>query len=303
MPKLPKYKDKNGRYVLGLDNNKIHITDGFIRFSFKPLKTLNCKFKTNINEYNKLIQCRFIPNGSNYVMEIVYEINAPDIHGEPTNIMSIDLGISNFATIVNNIGLQPIAIKGGNIKSINQYYNKQKAKIQSELMLKNKKNWSDKLRKLTDKRNNKIKNWTHTASKYIVDYAVLYGIDTIVCGYNQTWKQEPVMNKKVNQGFINIPYDMFIKQLIYKCENNGIRFILTEETYTSGTSFIDGEHPTQGNYNKSRRVTRGLFRSDTGIFINADVNGSYQIMKKVFPNAFAEGIEGVGLHPLCTKVA
>ena len=90
---------------------------------------------------------------------------------------------------------------------------------------------------------------------------------------------------------------MFINQLRYKCENNGIRFITTEESYTSGTSFLDNEEPIKENYNRSRRIQRGLFKSNNGTLINADVNGAYQIMKKVFPNIFLDGIEGAGSHP------
>ena len=236
-------------------------------------------------------------------MEIVYEIDVPDTTEQSTNIMSIDLGIDNFATITNNIGLKPIAIKGKVIKSYNQYYNKQKAKLQSELMLLNKKHWSKRLQQLTDKRNNKVKDWMHKASKYVIDYCILYGIDTLVCGLNKTWKQETNMGKKVNQKFVYIPYDIFISQLAYKCQNVGIRFITNNESYTSGTSFLDGEIPCKENYDKSRRKYRGLFVSNKGIEINADVNGSYQIMKKVFPNAFAKGIEGAGWHPVAIKIA
>ena len=130
-PKIPKYKDKNGKYVLGIDNIKFAIQDGFIRFSWKPLKSLNGRFKTKIPEGSKLMQCRFIPRGSSYSMEIVYEIEVPEQPTESKNITSIDLGIDNFATLTNNIGLKTIAIKGGVVKSINQYYNKQKASIQS----------------------------------------------------------------------------------------------------------------------------------------------------------------------------
>ena len=144
-PKLPKYKEKDGRYVLGIDNIKFAIVDGYIRFSWKPLKSLNGKFKTKIPESSKLMECRFVPQGSSYVMEIIYEIEVPEQPRESQNIASIDLGIDNFATITNNIGLKPIAIKGGVVKSINQYYNKQKASIQSELKLKNGKHWSKRL--------------------------------------------------------------------------------------------------------------------------------------------------------------
>ena len=302
-PRLPKYKKKDGRCYLGIDNIKFFNTDGYIRFSYKPFHCMNNMFKTNIPQTAKLMQCRFIPHSNYYTMEIVYQIDVPETITESDHVASIDLGVDNFATITNNIGLNPIAIKGGVIKSINQYYNKKKAKMQSELMLLNKRHISKNIIKLANKRNNKIKDWMHKASKCVVDYCVMYGIDTLVCGYNAGWKQESDMSKKVNQKFVGILFDMFVNQLAYKCQNNGIRFITTDESYTSGTSFLDDEEPIKDNYNKSRRIHRGLFKSNTGILINADVNGSYQIMKKVFPNAFADGIEGIGLHPLSTQVA
>jgi putative transposase len=297
MPKPPNYKNKNGRFILGIDNIKFNITDGFIRFSWKPLNCLNDKFKTKISKDSKLLQCRFVPMGVGYMMEIVYEIDVPEIKGEAVNIASIDLGIDNFATIVNNIGLQPIVIKGGVIKSINQYYNKKLSSMRSELRLNNGKYKSKKIQQFTDKHRFKIKNWMHNASKYVVNYCILYGIDTLICGYNETWKQDTNIGKINNQKFVNIPYLMFVNQLKYKCENNGIRFITTEESYTSGTSFLDNEEPTKANYNKRRRIQRGLFKSNNGTLINADVNGAYQIMKKVFPNVLSDGIEGAGLHP------
>ena len=303
-PKLPKYKDKiNGRCLLGIDNIKFSIVNGFIRFSYIPFQKINSMFKTHSPPNSKLMQCRFVPHSSYYTMEIIYQIEVPDIQEQSFSICSIDLGIDNFATITNNIGVKPIAIKGNVIKSMNQYYNKQKALMQSELMLVNKKHNSKRLQKFTDKRNNKVKSWMHKVSKYIVDYCVLYGIDTLVCGYNECWKQNSDMGKKVNQKFECIPYLLFVNQLAYKCENNGIRFIQTEESYTSGTSFLDNESPVKANYDKSRRIHRGMFQSNNGVLINSDVNGSYQIMKKVFPNAFTNGIEGVGCHPTAIKIA
>ena len=91
--------------------------------------------------------------------------------------------------------------------------------------------------------------------------------------------------------------------LKYKCELEGINFITTEESYTSGTSLLDDELPIKSNYNKSRRIKRGLFKSNNGTFINADVNGACQIIKKVFPKAFVDGIEGVALHPVRLNLA
>lgn len=129
----------------------------------------------------------------------------------------------------------------------------------------------------------------HNATTYIIKWCIKNDIDTIVIGKNKEWKQE----KKNMQNFIYIPYEIFISQLKYKCEDHYIKFVECNESYTSGTSFLDNESPEAQYYNKSRRIYRGLFKSNFGLLINSDVNGSFQIMKKVFPNAINRyGIEG-----------
>ena len=294
-PKLPNYKAKDGRFVLSLDSNKVKLIDGWVHFAWKPFKKFNHQFRTNAKD--RILQCRFVPRGNHYVMEITYEVEVPECNEQSERIAAIDIGVDNFITMVNNIGEQPIVVKGGIIKSINQYYNKQKAKLQAELKTTNKQDWSKRLQKLTDKRYEMIKYQMHCISKYVVDWCVLYNIDTLIVGHNDEWKQ----NNKGMQNFTYIPYDLFVQMLAYKCENNGIKFIVHEEGYTSGTSFVDKEEPIKENYDKSRRIHRGLFIGNNGIQINADVNGAYQIMKKVIPNAFANGIEGASLHPLTIK--
>lgn len=288
-PKIPKYLKKDGRQVFSLKNIQCTLKDGLFRISFKPFKG----YTVRTHAKGRLIQCRFVPKGLYYVMEIVYEIEVPDIPKNSDRIVAIDIGVNNFITMVNNISENPIAVKGGIIKSINQFYHKKKANIQSELKKVNDKDWSKKLQKLTNKRYEMIKYQMHCISKYVVDWCVLYGIDTLVVGHNNEWKQK----KQGMQNFTYIPYGLFIKMLTYKCENNGIKFIESEESYTSGTSFLDNEDPIKENYRKERRVYRGLFIADCGKKINADVNGAYQIMKKVFPKIFINGIEGAGLHP------
>ena len=286
-PKLPKYKKKDGRFSWYLKNNQTWIKDGYLGFQLRVMN--GYKFKTNAK--GRLISVRFVPRGTIYIMEIVYEVKVSEVKPESKNVIGIDLGVNNFATITNNIGLKPIIINGKGIKSINQYYNKQKAKIQSELKIRHDKNWSNRLDILTRKRFNRIKNFMHNSSRYIINYCLENSIDTIIVGLNKTWRQESKMSKKTNQKFINIPYDMFIGQLKYKCQDNNINFIITEESYTSGTSFLDNELPIKENYNKSRRIHRGLFKSNNGLLINSDVNGAYQIMRKVFPKVIY-GIEG-----------
>lgn len=282
--------DHNIMYIERI-SNKVKLKNGYVYFAWKPFKKFNNLFRTYAKD--RILQCRFIPKCRKYVIEIVYEIEVPDVSETSNRVAAIDIGVDNFITMVNNIGENPIAVKGGIIKSINQYYNKRKADIQSELKKANGKDWSKKLQKLTDKRYEMIKYQMHCISKYVVDWCVLYGIDTLIVGHNNNWKQE----NKGMQNCTYIPYELFIQMLAYKCENNGIKFIENEEAYTSGTSFLDNEDPVKENYKKERRVYRGLFVSNDGKKINADVNGAYQIMKKVIPDAFSKGIEGAGLHP------
>ena len=297
-PKLPKYLKRDSRFVLALDNNKVGLKEGKVYFKWKPFKGMNDMFTTKILDNAKIMQCRFVPRGSCYMMEVVYQMDLPETKDEIECIASIDLGVENFITMVNNIGAQPIVIKGGIIKSINQYYNKKKAQLQSELKTVNVQDWSNRLQRLTDKRYEKIKYHMHCISKYVVEYCTSHDIDTLIVGHNSEWKQ----NSKGKQNFTYIPYEMFIQMLKYKCENYGIKCLTVNEAYTSGTSFLDDELPIAEKYNKERRVHRGLFVSDSGRKINADVNAAYQIIKKVVPDAFSKGIEGVGLHPLNIKL-
>lgn len=303
MPKLPRYLKKNGRFIWMIPNNTAY-------YNYEK-STLYIRMKL-LNDYEwkcrclgRLIQVRFVPRGSCYVMEIVYEIEVPNIDESTcgNNIASIDLGVDNLVTMTNNIGLNPIIINGRIVKSINQYYNKRLAKEKSSLYIRNSKSWSNKLNKITFKRFKRIKNYMHNTSAYIIKWCLDNGIDTLVVGINHTWKQNVSMTNINNQKFVYIPYDMLLKQLKYKCENYGIKYIETEESYTSGTSFLDSETPVKEKYNKSRRIERGLFKSSSGKIINSDVNGSLQIMKKVFPNAFDKcyGIEAF-LTPVIINV-
>lgn len=288
-PKPPKYLKKDGRFNWCIPNNSCYFNyeQGELKFKIKKLQSVKWKCRCQ----GRLIQVRFVPCGCVYIMEIVSAVEVPNTYnGLSERILGIDLGVDNLATVSNNIGKQPFIINGRGLKSINQFYNKRKAKLQSDLAKRNKQKWSKRLECITQKRFNRIKNYMHNSSAYIIKWCIANGIDTIVVGHNKNWKQESSMSKKVNRNFVAIPYNILISQLRYKCENVGIKFIETEESYTSGTSFLDGELPCKENYDKSRRVHRGLFQAESCL-INADVNGSLQIIKKVFPDAFNYGIE------------
>lgn len=295
-PTPPKYKNKNGRHICVLTNMQSQIKDNCLYFAFKELKQFNDKIKTSVT--GRHLQTRIIPKGGCYILEIVYEVEIEDKDVISKNIVGIDLGVNNFVTISNNIGVRSIVINGKGIKSYNKHWNKKVAKCKSLLKTNNGVNWSKNLEKLYTKRYNKMEYYMHKSSKTIIDYCKGVGADTLVLGINKGWKQNSKMSKVVNQTFIQIPYDSLINKLAYKCENEGIVFITTEESFTSGTSFLDNELPTKENYNKKRRIHRGLFKSNKGILINSDLNGAYQITKKVFPNAFEDGIEDADLHPI-----
>ena len=293
MPKLPKYLPKDGKFPWMIPNNQL-VYDYEKSTIYIRNRHMN-DYDWHCRCFGRPIQVRFIPHGNHYTMEIIYEIEIEDIDKDRVSerIAAIDIGVDNLVTMTNNIMESPIIINGKPLKSINQQYNKQKAKLQSDLMKRNGKHWSNKLETLSYKRNQRIKNYMHNASALIVKWCVEHSIDTLVVGKNDTWKQE----KKHMQNFTSIPYEMLLGQLQYKCENAGIKYIEINEAYTSGTSYLDNEAPIKDNYNKERRVQRGLFQAKN-MLINADVNGSLQIMRKVFPDSYTGyGIE-VDLTPI-----
>lgn len=303
-PKLPKYKQKFSKYVFILTNQEAKLKNNIIKFSkvFNDF-TLHPKF-INLQNFVSFQQARFIPNHNSFTVELVYNIDIPDAplinNGR---YLSIDIGLDNLATVVNNAGLNPFIINGKGLKSINKYYNKQISYYMSIAQRMNHSNYTRRMYSITEKRNRKIDDYMHKASRYLISYALSNHFNTLIIGRNKGWKDKSVMSKRVNQSFIGIPHLRFIEMVQYKAQTVGIKVILTEENYTSGTSFLDSEPPTKEYYDKSRRVHRGLFISNNGTKINADVNGAYQIMKKVFPNAFADGIQGVALHPIRVNAA
>ena len=301
-PKLPNYKKKDGRVLLILTNQNVKIKDQSLSF---PKKFNGFSIKPKFIErqdFQSFQQVRFIPKQNYIIVELIYNIEVSDEKVDNSRYMSIDIGVDNLATITNNYGEMPIIVNGKGLKSINQYYNKTISHYRSIAKQCNKADYTNKMAKLTNKRNLKIMDNIHKASRFIVNKATEQNASVIVIGCNKGWKHSSVMSKKVNQSFVQIPFNDLIHQIQYKAQEVGIKVILTEESYTSGTSFIDNELPEIQFYNKKRRVHRGLFKSNKNVFINADVNGSYQILKKVFPNAYANGIEGVVLHPVKVNV-
>lgn len=294
MPRPPQYKKKDGKNLLVFTNQQCKIKNGILKFP----KCTHLEFKIRLENID-LREVRIVPNHYNYVCEIVYEKEV-DVHEvKSDNVIGIDLGLTNVVTVANNFGEQPFIVKGGVVKSMNQFYNKTKAQIQSVYDL-HKIKCTKRLNKITYKRNNKINDYFHKLSRYIVDYAHDHNVSVIVVGKNNGWKQECNMGKRTNQTFVQVPFDTLIGMIRYKSEEYGITVMEHEEAYTSKCSFLDNETIEKHETYKGKRFKRGLFRSNNGSIINADVNGALNIIRKAIPNAFkmANGIEGVVLHPV-----
>ena len=301
-PKLPKYKRKKGLKEFALTYNQFKLkSDNLIHFP----KTLNgFTIKPNFinSQYDKIQQIRFVPQNDRITVEIIYLKTIVDFNIKSDNFIGIDLGIDNFATIVSNNGIARI-INGKGLKSINRYYNKLIAKNKSKLDLaKSETEYSHKLYSITNKRNDKVDYFMHSASSYVVNLALSNNVSTVVIGKNEGWKNECNIGKINNQKFVQIPYNSFIAKLEYKCQEVGITLITVDESYTSGTSFLDDELPIKDNYNKKRRIKRGLFKSNQGKFINVDVNAACQILRKVFVNAFKPDNIGFVMNPVKVNV-
>ena len=242
-------------------------------------------------------QARIIPHGGEIDLELVYELLEVEEKAENGKYAAIDIGVDNLAALAWNTGERPVLLKGTPLKSVNQYYNKQMAKRRSICELMNGRHSSKRIARLTAKRNRKVEDYLHKASRKVIDLCVEQDVSVLVIGKNKGWKQEVNLGRKVNQSFVQLPFARFIQMIQYKAEAIGMKVVMTEESYTSGTSFLDGEAPTKDHYDKSRRVHRGLFQANDARKINADVNGAYQIMRKVFPKVKTAVIEGVASRP------
>jgi putative transposase len=311
-PKLPKYKDKTkGRFVLVYELGAIckpKLKHNVIKLS----KTnIEIPFIKKSKDKSVILKCvRLVPNKNNsYKIEIIYEKKEENLNLNKNNVISIDLGVNNLMTLTSNRkDIKPILINGRPLKSINQYYNKKLSEYNSELPVISEKQLriSKKIKKLTFKRNQKVNNYLHWASKYLIEFCMLHDVGTIIIGLNKQWKTEVDMRKDSNQNFVQIPHTRFIEMIKYKCGLKGIDVQLQEESYTSKASFLNLDYiPTYKKGDDINHIFSG-YRKHRGLYkvkkskevINADVNGSYNILRKAIPNVFANGIEGFAVNPI-----
>lgn len=278
-PKMPSYKHKDkGRYVTTFTNQTAKIKEGKIYFSrnehFNRIRTDKVNFQ----------QIKITPKlDGSYHICIIYNKEIKEMQGKGHSF-GIDLGLNNLMTVTSDkVNFRPLLINGRPLKSYNWFWNKNKAKLQSKLK---DKQTSNRIVKLTFTRNNKINDYLHKVSRLLINKALENNVTSIIIGYNKGWKDEINIGKRNNQNFVNIPYTKLIALLHYKAEENGIRVIMVNEGYTSKCSSLDLEEIKKHETYKGKRIKRGLFKTYNGIKLNADVNGSLNILRKVIGDDF-----------------
>lgn len=316
--KIPHYRKKGGYFNLILSTNAISIKNGYFKLPISrtyrkthpDMEDILIPYPSRLNEA-ELKEVRICPydNGRYFKIQYVYHWYQEKTLVNPDNIMAIDLGVENFATCTSNVET-PFIMDGRKLKSINQYWNKEKARLQS-IAMKQGQRTTHKINKITVKRNNQVKDIIKKSARYIINNCIENQIGTLVVGHNKDFKRSVNIGKINNQNFVQIPLGDFRQQLKFLCWTYGIEYIEQEESYTSKSSFIDNdilpeyksEQPYLGKFS-GKRINRGLYKSADGTIINADVNGSANIGRKCKQNFTIEELSsGLLASPKRIRVA
>lgn len=290
--RLPNYLPKDSLYKISFA--QAQISDGKFRVptSSKLRQKFDEKILIGIPEYirdKKIHQIHIIPKHNGNFFEIVYMFDDDEpeqVELDNSKFLGIDLGVNNLATCATNDG-RSFIIDGRKLKSINQWYNKELARLSRIKDKQNIKSFTNKQYLITRKRNNQVQNYLYCAAKKIIQYCINNQIGNIVAGYNDGFQENPKLGKINNQKFVMIPFGRLKSRLEYLCSQYGIKFIQQEESYTSKASFFDNDempkwnpqNPEKGNFS-GRRICRGQYKTSAGYKFNADANGALNILRK-----------------------
>jgi IS605 OrfB family transposase len=300
-PRVPNYRKPGGLFTVTYPKKWLKLVDNLIRFplgnqvkAWFGITEFFLPMPSNL-EWSDIKEIRILPRNRQFYAEFVYQTEKSIIEIDKSKVIGIDHGIDNWLTCVSNVGTSFI-IDGLHLKSLNQWYNKTVANIKEG---KPQGFWSNRLAAITEKRNRQMRNAVNKAARIVINHCIDNKIGTIVFGWNQRQKDSADLGKKNNQKFVQIPTAKLKGRIAQLCEQSGIVFVETEESYTSKTSFLDNDVlPTfgakpEGWKSSGIRITRGQFRTSTGIKINADCNGAVNIIKKVAA-IFKFDLSGVG---------
>ncbi len=287
-PKLPNYR-KKGLTLVTYPSQAVKIKDGLLRFPLgSKVKTwflmdaFYLPMPSNLN-YKSIREFRILPRNGCFYVEFVYKLEQITSDVNPNFVLGIDPGLNNWLTCISNVGTSFI-IDGKHLKSLNQFYNKQVSTIKEK---KPQGFWSNRLAAITEKCNRIMRDAVNKAARKVINHCLNNKIGTLVFGWNKRQKDSSNIGRVNNQKFVSVPTARLKDRINQLCEQYGIKFVETEESYTSKASFVDndflpiyGEKPT--NWKSSgKRTKRGLFRTFANWYINADCNGASNIIRKV----------------------
>lgn len=292
-PKLPKYRKKGGvdglsypRQALKLDagNKRVRLPLGN---EFKKEFCVDCLYipmPGNL-EFEAIRELRIVPRNRCFYAEFVYQVSEIASDVDQTRVLGIDPGLNNWLTCVSNVGTSFI-VDGRHVKSMNQWFNKQVSTIKENQP---QGFWSKRLAAFAEKRNRQIKDGINKAARLVVNHCLEHRIGTVVFGWNKRNKNEIKLGRKNNQQFVQIPTYRLKERIQQLCDLYNIRFVETEESYTSKASFLDndrlpvfGDQTSREGWEPSgKRKKRGLYRTTNNWHINADANGAANMLRKV----------------------
>jgi putative transposase len=324
---IPRYKrEKNGKkeYDIIIQGRSVRFVKSLHKVNVyqvntsKTFRSLYPDFKTSFEikvpkHIGKLNQLTIKPSKKHNVfkIDIVYEVEENPMLEDNGHYLAFDLGVNNLLAGLNSTNGDSLIYDGKKVKAINQWFNKQKSKIRSKIDTTDNDNYKqqleNKLHTLSRKRHHKLKVYFHLVTNNIVNYCQRFQINTVIVGKNPQQKKDINIGKKNNQTFVSIPFTQLTRILEYKLKQQGIAFKEQNESYTSKCSFLDNEGiKKQENY-QGIRITRGLFKSESGIIINADINGAGNILRRYltrigkikewFTHYFDEVIRGIVNYP------
>ena len=275
MPRFPKFRKSGDRFQVIFTNQAAKLDGQIVKIASKTFEnTLSIRLRAN--SVKKLCQVVFAPRNDYFLVYVIYEADDPVISQNSNKVAAIDIGLTNLATVTFSNQHEPILYRSDLVK-INKDFNRLSAEYVSILKKTQNKSTSKRRNRLSEKYAGLIEDRLHKISRAIVNDLSQRGVSTLIVGKNTGQK---INNQLKN--FVQVPLFRLIEMIKYKSELAGIKFIQVNESYTSGTSFLDNELPTKTFYNKERRKFRGLFLSNDLKRINADVNASFQIMKKIY---------------------
>jgi putative transposase len=308
-PRIPNYKKKGGFALVAYPSQAVKLKKEGLRFPlgtkvkawfgldafYLPMPSnFDCK---NIREY------RILPRNGEFYLELVYKVETIQSQVDCSKVLGIDHGIDNWLTCVSNVGTSFI-VDGRHLKSLNQWYNKRVSVLKEN---QSQGFWSKQLARVTEKRNRQVRDAINKTARMVINHCLENQIGTVVFGWNKGQKDSVNLGSNTNQKFVQIPTGKLKERIKQLCEHYGIKFVETEESYTSKASFLDsdelptfGEKP-EGWQESGRRVNRGLYRTASNWYINADCNGAANILRKV-ATTLELNLDGVGRGALTTPL-